>query len=136
MFEEIRNIKTQKKDLRSFGVTIGTILLVIGGFLFFKENEYYQIFIYISGAFIGFGLLAPIILKPIYMAWMFFAVILGWIMTRIILSVLFYLVITPIGLISRLFGKNFLELKKSNQDSYWNHRIRDLELNQDFEKQF
>ena len=99
MLEEIKNIKTRIKDLRSFGVTIGIIVLIIAGLLLYKENESSQIFLYIAGAFIGLGLLIPIILKPIYIIWMVFAVILGWIMTRVILSLLFYIIMTPIGII-------------------------------------
>ena len=48
MFEEIKNIKTRKKEIKSFGITIGIILLVIGAFLFFKEKESYLLFIYIA----------------------------------------------------------------------------------------
>ena len=137
MFEEIQHIKTGKKDLRSFGVTIGIILLLIGGFLFYKERESFQIFLYIAGAFIGFGLIIPIILKPIYLIWMIFAVILGWIMTRFILSLLYYVVITPIGVVMRTFGKDFLDIKKQAvQGSYWNKRNSNVEQNQNYEKQF
>ena len=94
MFDEIKNIKTSKKDLTSFGVTIGIILLLIAGFLFYKDKESFQIFLYIAGTFISFGLIIPIILKPIYIVWMTFAVVLGWFMTRVILSLLFYVIIT------------------------------------------
>ena len=137
MFDEIKHIKTGKEDLRSFGVIIGIILLLVAGFLFYKEKESFQIFLYIAGAFIGFGSIIPIILKPIYIVWMVFAVILGWFMTRVILSLLFYAIITPIGLVLRIFGKDFLELKKQVvQGSYWNQRDSDLEKNQNYEKQF
>jgi hypothetical protein len=137
MFDEIKHIKTGKRDLRSFGVTIGTILLLIAGFLFYKEKESFQIFLYIAGAFIGFGLIIPIILKPIYIVWMAFAVILGWFMTRVILSLLFYVIITPIGVVLRIFGKDFLDLKKQAvQGSYWNKRDSNVEQNQNYEKQF
>ena len=137
MFEEIKNIKTGKKDIRSFGVTIGIILLIVAGFLFYKEKESFQLFIYIAGSFISLGFLVPIILKPIYLVWMIFAVILGWFMTRIILSLLFYLVVTPIGLVLRLLGKDLLELKKQEvQGSYWNLRDSRKEQNQNYEKQF
>ena len=137
MFDEIKHIKTGEKDLKSFGVTIGIILLLIAGLLFYKEKESFQIFLYIAGAFIGFGSIIPIILKPIYIVWMVFAVILGWFMTRVILSLLFYAIITPIGLVLRIFGKDFLELKKQAvQGSYWNQRDSDLEKNQNYEKQF
>ena len=67
---------------------------------------------------------------------MIFAVIIGWIMTRIILSVLFFSIITIIGLFTRLIGKDFLNLKSKSNESYWNIRNKEHELNQDYEKQF
>ena len=67
---------------------------------------------------------------------MTFAVILGWVMTRVILSLVFYLIMTPIGLLTRLLGEDFLLLKKSNSESYWNNRDRIYETSQDYEKQF
>lgn len=137
MFDEIKHIKTGKTELRSFGVTIGIILLLVAGFLFYKEKESFQIFLYIAGTFIGFGLVIPIILKPIYIVWMTFAVVLGWFMTRVILSLLFYVIITPIGLIMRAFGKDFLDIKKlALKGSYWNQRDSNFEKNQNYEKQF
>ena len=123
MLEEIKLIKTENKDLRSFGITFGIIFLIIAGFLLYIENESFQLFIVISIIFIIFGFLLPIILKPIYISWMSFAIILGWFMTRFILSLLFYLIVTPIGLITRVLGKDFLELKKeASNGSYWNQR--------------
>ena len=67
---------------------------------------------------------------------MIFAVIIGAIMTRIILTILFFLVMTPIGLFTRLIGRDFLNLKITNQSSYWNSRVKKDELNQNYEKQF
>jgi len=137
MFEEIRNIKTGKKDLRSFGITIGFILLAIAAFLFFKDKDSYQTFLYISGALIIFGLIIPVILKPIYLAWMTFAVILGWFMTRVILSLLFFIILTPLGLILRIVGKDFLNQKEQKElNSFWNKRNSKNEKNQNYEKQF
>ena len=74
------------KDLFVYFFSIGSILIILGG-------------------------IAPLILKPIYKIWMIFAVIISWIMTRIILSVLFFSIITIIGLFTRLLGKDFLNLK-------------------------
>ena len=137
MLEEIKLIKTENKDLRSFGITFGIIFLIIAAFLFYIENESFQLFIVISSVFIIFGSLLPSTLKPIYMSWMSFAIILGWFMTRFILSLLFYLIVTPIGLMTRLLGKDFLELKKeASNGSYWNQRERSFEKNQSFDKQF
>ena len=137
MFEELKNIKSTKKELRNFGITIGVILLVIGGYLFFKELGSYQTFLYLAIALIGLGLIIPNLLKPIYLIWMIFAVIIGWVMTRVILSLLFYLIITPIGIIAKILNKDFLNLKKEyGKTTYWNKRDRSLELNQDYSKQF
>ena len=137
MLEEIKNIKSEKSDLRKFGIIIGVILLVIAGFLFWKEKESFQILLTFGVTLCILGIVIPFILKPIYWVWMIFATILGWIMTRVILNLLFYIIITPIGLIPRFFGKQFLELKwDKSKESYWNYRtIKHLKM-EDYEKQF
>ena len=136
MLEEIKNIKGEKSDLRKFGITVGIILMIIAGFLFWKEKESFQILLTFGVTLCILGIAIPFILKPIYWVWMIFATILGWIMTRVILSLLFYMILTPIGLISRLFGKQFLELKWNKTDStYWNYRSKRLNR-ESYEKQF
>ena len=136
MFEEIKSIKTSNKDIRSFGITIGIILFIISATLLYYDKSSYQIIAYIGGGFIALGIIIPILLKPIYILWMTFAVMLGWVMTRVILSLVFYLIMTPIGLITKLLGEDFLDLKETNVKSYWNNRDSHLEQNQDYEKQF
>ena len=137
MLEEIKNIKTEKNDLKKFGITIGIILLVIAGFLFYKEKGSFQILLTFGITFCILGIAIPFILKPIYWVWMIFATILGWIMTRVILSLLFYIIFTPIGLIPRFFGKQFLELRwDKSKESYWNFRTNEHLKKEDYEKQF
>ena len=76
-------------------------------------------------------------LKPFFLIWMIFATILGWLMTRLILSLVFYLILTPIGLILRIFRKQFLELEWNKTDStYWNYRSTDVLETEKYEKQF
>ena len=136
MLEEISRISTTKKDIKSFAITIGIILCFIASFLYYKEIEYYRIFIYVAFVLIGSGLIIPNVLKPVYYIWMVFANILGWIMTRLILSLLFYLIISPIGIFSKIFGKSFLKIKISDQKSYWNRRDNKGVNELDYEKQF
>jgi len=132
----ISEIKTTRKETRNFGITIGLILLVIGAILFWKTNTSYLIFIIIGLVLLVSGLTIPIILKPIYFIWMVFSAILGWIMTRVILSILYYAIMTPIRLISRLFGKQFIELRwDKSKRSYWNYRSSKTEI-ASYEKQF
>ena len=136
MFEELNSIKSRRKDLKNFGFTIGFILLIIGVFLFVREKDFFIYLFSIGSILIFLGEITPFILKPIYKIWMIFAVIIGWIMTRIILSILFFSIITIIGLFTRLIGKDFLNLKSKSNESYWNIRNKERELNQDYEKQF
>jgi len=137
MLEEIKNIKSEKSDLRKFGITIGIILMIISGFLYWEGKESYQILLTIGVVLCGLGVMIPIILKPIYWIWMIFATILGWFMTRVILSLLYYGIMCPIGLISRLLGKQFLDLKWNKKDStYWNYRSKIIFDKEKYEKQF
>ena len=136
MFEEIKNIKTDKKSIKSFGITIGIILFFISLILLVNENPLFKNLGIISSIFFISGLVVPMMLKPFYLIWMIFAAILGWVMTRVILCLVFYLILTPIGLITRLLGEDFLNLKRANFGSYWNNRDAVEELKQDYKKQF
>ena len=137
MFEEIKNIKSEKSDLRNFGIIVGIILLVISGFLFWKEKESFQIFLAIGIILFLIAISIPAVLKPVYWIWMIFAIILGWFMTRVILSLLFYVIFTSIGLTARFFGKQFLELRwDKSKESYWNFRTNEHLKKENYEKQF
>ena len=134
MIEEIKNIKTNKEEIRKFGFLIGGVLIAISIFMLWKTFNQYQLVFIIGILFIILGFFIPRILKPIYIIWMTFATILGWIMTRVILTILFYLIVTPIGLIARVFGAKFLDLSwNKNVKSYWNKRGGSVS---DIEKQF
>ena len=137
MFEEIKNIKSEKSALRNFGIIVGIIFLIISGFLFWKEKESFQIFLAIGITLFLTAIAIPFVLKPVYWIWMIFAIILGWFMTRVILSLLFYVVFTSIGLTLRFFGKQFLELRwDKSKESYWNFRTNKHLQNENYEKQF
>jgi|TARA_B100000315_G_scaffold59528_1_gene54002 multisubunit Na+/H+ antiporter MnhG subunit len=137
MIEEIKNIKSEKSDFRKFGITVGIILIIVGGFLYWKEKESFQILLTAGVVLLILGLTIPVILKPIYWVWMIFATIIGWFMTKLILSLLFYVILTPIGLIPRLIGKQFIGLKWNKKYStYWNYRSGVVFEQERCEKQF
>lgn len=136
LLEEIRNIKSEKKDLRNFGIVIGVALSILGGLLWWRGKDTYSYLFIVSAVFILFGLVLPNLLRPLQKVWMTLAVIMGWFMTRLILCVLFYLVFTPIGLITRLTGGQFLDLKMGTEKSYWTYRKPREYSKSDFEKQF
>jgi|WetSurMetagenome_2_1015567.scaffolds.fasta_scaffold90461_2 hypothetical protein len=136
LIEEIKNIKSSKKELRNFALTIGIVLILIS--LIFLIKSKFNLLLFVIGALIiVLGFTIPKLLLPIQKLWMILAVLLGWLSTRIILGLLFYLVMTPIKYVSKLFGKNFLDLKiDKKQKSYWNYRRRKDFDPLDYEKQF
>ena len=122
IIEEIENIKSGKKELGQFGLTIGIVVGLLGLLLWWFGKDYYPYLLVVSAAFLLLGLTLPVALKPIQKIWMAIAVVLGWLMTRVILVILFYLIFTPIGVLGRIFGKSFLDLKFGkigNVNSYW-----------------
>ena len=120
MIEELKSIKSDKSELRKFGITMAIALAVIGAFFLWRGKPVYVYLFIISPFFLIFALLIPVILYPIQMIWMGIAVVMGFFMSRLILMILFYLIITPIGLVLRLFGKDFLNAKfRDRKDSYW-----------------
>ena len=120
IIQEIKNIKSGGKELREFGITIGIVLSLLGGLFLWRGKTYCTYFFMLAAVFILLGVTAPIILKPIQKIWMTLAIVIGWVMSRVILIILFYLIVTPIGLLARLFGKDFLSRKFDKAaGSYW-----------------
>ena len=137
LIEEIKNIKSGRKELRQFGYTMGIVLGVFGGLFLWRGKEWYSYFVALSVLFFFLALVFPLLLKPIHKLWMSLAVLLGWFMTRVILSVLFYVVITPIGFIMRMSGKDLLNRKiEKGSESYWIVRKKVAHNREDYEKQF
>ena len=138
VIEEIKNIKSGRGELRKFGLTMGIVFVLLGGVSWWRGMGYYFYFIFPSFAFIISGLVIPSLLKPIQKIWMSLAILMSWLMTRVILSVLFYLGITPIGLLAKLLGKDFLGLKfnKNIADSYWIPKERQKFEKNNYERQF
>jgi len=123
LLEKTEDIKSVRKDTRNFGLTVGLALVVLGGVFWWLGKTFFLYLIIGGMVLILCGFLVPSVLKPLQKAWMALAMILGWVMTRVILSVLFFLLFTTMGVAARLFGKKFLSLKwKRAEESYWNYR--------------
>lgn len=135
--EELKGIRSTDRDLRNFGLSVGLVLIVLGAFLGWKDAAGWP---YPAGAgalLLGSGLLAPALLKPLQKAWMALALIMGWVMSRVILLLLFYLVLTPLGLVLRRAGKKFLALERdASAESYWNRKEPRPTEPARYEKQF
>jgi len=110
-----------KKELRIFGLAFGTALTVIGTRLFFKHDNAMFLFITACGLTIFLsGIFAPEKLRPIQKVAAKLLHFITWLVSRAVLAFTFYFVITPMSLVIRLMGKDFLTLKiDKEKDSYW-----------------
>ena len=117
--EELRHLKTGPRDLRKFGLTVGGVFLLLGMWFVLRHKPWHPWF-WVSGIILcAAGTVAPKALKHVYIAWMTLAFVLGFFVSTVLLTVFFYLVVTPVGLVARIFGKDFLERKWSSAPSYW-----------------
>jgi len=137
LVDEIRNIKSLKKDLRKFGIIVGAVFAMFAALLLCRQKTYYYWLFVPAATFLLPGLLLPAVLKPVHKIWMTVAIIMSWIVTQITLTALFYLVVTPIGLLGRLVCRDFIDLKfDRNAKTYWIPREEKQFTKEDYEKQF
>lgn len=134
---EISKIKSTKEELKKFGITVGIALGLLGAFFLWKERWFYHYFLAASVSFIIFGAALPSILMPVQKTWMAFAIVMGFLMTRLILTLLFYLVVTPVALIAKLVRKDFLDMRIDREaQSYWRPRIKKIPDKATYERQY
>lgn len=109
-----------KQELRKFGLVMAGAFGLIGALLWWKDVGAAPYLGGLATFFLVSGLLVPTLLRPVEKGWMKLALVISAIMTRVILTLTFYLFITPFGLVLRLVGKDLLHLKKQPGDaSYW-----------------
>ena len=119
---EIKALRPGPKELRNLGLVFLGAFGLIGGFLWWRDSAAWPWLLALAGLFGLWGLVWPAGLKPVYKIWLSLAIVLGFFVSRILLTLLFYLVITPIGLVMRLLGKDLLDKKIGDRDSYWHLR--------------
>jgi hypothetical protein len=100
---------------RSFGVSVGGFLLLVAGFLWWRGRiTNAEILAGLGAVLVVLGLTAPRLLKYPSAAWWKFAMILGYVNARVILTIAFLLVLTPMSIIWRLIGRDPLAIKKQH----------------------
>jgi multisubunit Na+/H+ antiporter MnhG subunit len=119
---DLSKLDLAEKSLRKFGYTVGAVLIALYVWFFYRNHfEVFRTVLLVVGFLLVLGgFLFPKQLKNVYKIWMGLAFVLGWLVSRIILTILFFLVITPIGLLAKLAGKKFVD-SDINKDSksYW-----------------
>ena len=104
---------------RSFGIVFFVVFLFIALYPLIHDKEIRIWSVIISLIFLISGLLNSKILTPLNRLWFKFGIFLGKIISPIIMGIIFFLVVTPIGLIMKFLGKDVLSLKYNKNKSYW-----------------
>ena len=104
---------------RSFGVVFCIVFLIIALYPIINNGDLRIWSLIISLLFLILGLINSKILTPLNKIWFRFGLFLGKIISPLIMGIIFFLVVTPIGFIMRLLGKDLLNLKYNNFKSYW-----------------
>ena len=124
---ELREVDTGRRALRSFGLVVGAVLLAVAGFILWRNSGSVtlaaRVLAAVGGGLALVGLAAPGLLRPLYLPWMALALALGFVMTRVLLTAVFILVVTPIGLLMRLARRDPMHRRPDPEaDSYWIRR--------------
>ena len=128
--------RTDRRQLVTFGVTMAIAFAVVAALRTWRRG-FDTIAVaagIIAALFALVAFIAPPMLAPVHRIWMRFAGALGWINTRILLILIFYLVVTPLGLLMRLFRRPPLDMAR--RDSYWTDPPRNSYGDRHYEKQF
>jgi len=104
---------------RSFGIVFFVVFLIIASYPLIIEGNLRVWSLITSLIFLILGLLNSKILTPLNKIWFKFGILLGKIISPIVMSVIFFLVVTPIGILMRIVKKDLLNLKINNNKSYW-----------------
>ena len=104
---------------RSFGLVFFVVFLLISIYPFLKDGDIRLWSLIISIIFLFLGLLNSRVLSPLNKLWFRFGLLLGKIISPIIMGIIFFLVVTPIAIIMRLFKKDILNLKFKENNTYW-----------------
>ncbi|MFO7448235.1 MAG: SxtJ family membrane protein [Ignavibacteriaceae bacterium] len=133
---DLGKLDVSVKSLKKFGITVGIVFLLISAWFMWANFPFFwkYLFFAVGALLLSGGILIPAHLKTVYKIWMGLAFVLGWLVSRVILTILFFLVLLPVGILAKIFGKKFIDTEIDEKSgSYWIKR-KDSKIN--YEKMF
>jgi len=123
--ERWKQVAVEPGRVRNFGLMLAGLLILIGTVAWIRDHGHYGV-LWLFGLLVLFVTFrAPRACSDWYRAWMVAAGAISWVLLRVILGAFFYLVLSPMACVMRLFGKDFLEESLNRQAiSYWQKRER------------
>ena len=130
-------MKAEIKELRKFSIILFFAFDILGLLILWRRGDAGLILCGIGLALLLCGLTLPKLLVYPYKGWMTLSLILGFLMSHLILSLMYYLVFTPIGVVMRIFGKDFLHKQfDKNATTYWIKKEQKVYARERYEKMF
>ena len=118
---------------KSFGIVFFVVFLIIGLWPLLNNGDIRNWPVIISAIFLVLGLLNSKVLTPLNKAWFRFGIFLGNFIAPIVMAIVYFLVVTPIGILMKIVKKDLINLKKNNNKSYW---IEKNEIKSSMKNQF
>ncbi len=129
-------MKTTPSD-RSFGLFASAISIVASLYvLFANQGRGFCFFMLLGVLFLAVAFFVPRVLRPLNRAWFLFGDVLGRIVSPVVLLVIYFVLLTPIGALTRLFGRDELRLRKRKSGSYWVPREQQQVAPDSFKNQY
>ena len=111
--------KIKVSSNKSFGIVFSIFFLLISVYPLLNSDPIYYWSLFISFIFLVLGLMNSKILSPLNLLWFKFGILIGKIVSPVVMSIIFFLVVTPISILLKIFGKDVLNLKFNNNKTYW-----------------
>ena len=111
--------KIKVSSNKSFGIVFSIFFLLVSIYLLLNNDSIYYWSLLVSFIFLVLGLMNSKILSPLNLLWFKFGILLGKIVSPVVMGIIFFLVVTPISIILKIFGKDVLNLKFNNNKTYW-----------------
>ena len=116
-----------RDEVRRFGFLFASVCMLGVAYSLYAGSETWRWLLGGAVFFLATGLVGYPVLRPLYIGWMKLAIVLAWVNTRLLLGLFFYMILTPTGLVMRLFGKDFLDAKiDRSAKSYWKVRQQNV----------
>ena len=122
---------------KKFGLVISCFLILLGAYLFYKSFIYTGIvFIFLSLIILGIAFIKPSLLTNLNKGWMLIGYLLGKVINPLVLVIIFFIIITPLGFFLRMIGRDELNIQSPSSNSFWKiKKLKKIESNS-FKKQF
>jgi multisubunit Na+/H+ antiporter MnhG subunit len=135
--DELKLIDKSDKAVKKTGLTVGVVLILVSLLLWYHGKNSFMYFSSVGGLLVILSFIATPVLRPFHRLWMMLALLMGFVMSRVILTLLYFLVLTPIGLLAKIVGKKFMPLGfHKNASTYWEKRENPVKQQIDYDRQF